>query len=373
MDAIIARRLRRHHLIGPASSPAEAVAGMCGAHCQIQSAAEVSVAMRVEGGTQEGVRRSLAEEKSLVKTFGPRGTVHLLPSADLAMWVGARSALPPERSPFTAEVRMSAAQTDQVVEAVDDALRSAPDGLTVEELTAEIVTRTGPWAGDLVMPAFQTFWARWRQAVATAADRGVLCFGSPRGRHVTYTSPSLWVPGFRPRPPAEAVHELVRHYLRSYGPATPAHMARWLGAPAGWMAARFADTTGLVELPEGFVVTGDESFGREHDRTLHLLPYFDAYGVGSHPRDRVFPGRAATRALNRGQAGNYPILLIDGIAAGVWHSRRSGRRLAVTVEPLNPLSRARTADLDDQVARLGHILDAKATLTVGEVTAGPHA
>ncbi|XVV08664.1 winged helix DNA-binding domain-containing protein [Actinoplanes sp. CA-131856] len=370
MDAIIARRLRRHHLIGPASSPAEAVAGICGAHCQIQSAAEVSVAMRVEGGTQASVRRALTEEKTLVKTFGPRGTVHLLPSADLAMWAGARSALPAERSPFAAGVRMSAAQTDQVVGAADEALRSAPDGLTVDELTTEIVARVGSWAGDPVMPAFQTFWARWRQAVATAADRGVLCFGLPRGRNVTYTSPSLWIPGFRPMPPGEAVQALVQHYLQSYGPATPAHMARWLGAPPAWMAARF---TGMTELEEGFVVPGDESFPPADGGGVRLLPYFDAYGVGSHPRDRIFPGRAATRALNRGQAGNYPLLLIDGLAAGVWHSRRSGRRLAVTVEPLDTLSRARLADLDDQVASLGRILDVSATLTVGKVTAGPHA
>ncbi|SNY68467.1 hypothetical protein [Paractinoplanes atraurantiacus] len=67
MDAIIARRLRRHHLIGPAKSAAEAVAAMCGAHCQIQSAAEVSVAVRVEGGTQASVRRAIVEERSLVK------------------------------------------------------------------------------------------------------------------------------------------------------------------------------------------------------------------------------------------------------------------------------------------------------------------
>ncbi|XVU29640.1 winged helix DNA-binding domain-containing protein [Actinoplanes sp. CA-054009] len=360
MDAIIGRRLRRHHLVGPAASPAEAVAGMCGAHCQIQSAAEVSVAMRVAGGTQAGVRHALTVERSLVKTFGPRGTVHLLPSADLPMWVGARSAIPAAASPFADSVRLTPAQTGLVVEAIDDALRSAPDGLTVDELTAGIVARVGPWAGDLVMPAFQTYWPRWRQAVATAADRGVLCFGLPRGRNVTYTSPALWIPGFQPMPSAEAIRLLVRRYLRSYGPATPAQMARWLGAPPGWMATVFTDSP-------------DDPVGPPGEGGVRLLPYFDAYAVGSHPREQIFPGRAAARALNRGQAGNYPVLLIDGIVAGVWHSRRSGRRLAVTVEPLDPLSRTHRADLDDQVASLGRILDATPTLTVGEVTAGPHA
>ncbi|WP_250008668.1 DNA glycosylase AlkZ-like family protein [Actinoplanes sp. M2I2] len=58
-------------------------------------------------------------------------------------------------------------------------------------------------------------------------------------------------------------------------------------------------------------------------RGVRLLSYFDAYGVGAHPRAVTFPGRAFERALDRGQAGNHPVLLIDGRAAGVWHQRRS--------------------------------------------------
>jgi hypothetical protein len=95
--------------------------------------------------------------------------------------------------------------------------------------------------------------------------------------------------------------------------------------------------------------------------------------VGSHPRDLLFPGAAADRALNRGQAGNYPVLLLDGVVAGVWHLRRSGRRLTVTVEPLRALGTARRRELEEQVERVGEILEGTATLTVGTVSVGPHA
>jgi hypothetical protein len=108
-------------------------------------------------------------------------------------------------------------------------------------------------------------------------------------------------------------------------------------------------------------------------RGVRLLPYFDAYGVGSHPRELLFPGDAYTRALAGGQAGNYPVLLVDGIVAGVWHQRRSGRRLQVTVEPLRKLTAAQLRSLDDQVARLGEIVDATPTLTLGKITVGAHA
>ena len=91
----------------------------------------------------------------------------------------------------------------------------------------------------------------------------------------------------------------------------------------------------------------------------------------------LFPGRAAERALvPSGQAGNYPVLLVDGEVAGVWHQKRSGRRIAVTVEPLRRLSKTQPADLEAQVARLGRILEGdadKVELTIGEVSVGPHA
>jgi hypothetical protein len=59
--------------------------------------------------------------------------------------------------------------------------------------------------------------------------------------------------------------------------------------------------------------------------------------------------------------------------AGVWHQKRSGRRIAVTVEPLRRLPKVRVAALEEQVARLGEVLEGDATLTIGEVTVGPHA
>ena len=62
--------------------------------------------MRVEGATRDDVRRALWEDRTLVKTFGPRGTVHLLPAADLGRWMAALGALP-WRSPFPDGVRMT--------------------------------------------------------------------------------------------------------------------------------------------------------------------------------------------------------------------------------------------------------------------------
>jgi hypothetical protein len=347
---------------------------MCGAHAQVLAAAETSVALRMEKATRADVQRALWDDRTLVKTFGPRGTVHLLPSDELPLWTSALSALPRSGGQHAPEVRMTADQTAEVIEALGGALSA--DDLTIDELSEQVVARTGSWAGDLVMPAFQEFWPRWRQAIPAAGRAGVLCYGPNRGRKTTYSNPQRFAP-FEPGNGEEALSELLRRFLHSYGPATPQQFAKWLSTSPEFVAKVFAATPGLerveVNGAPAWLVAGDTELPTDPVRGVRLLPYFDAYGVGSHPRELLFPGEAYTRALAGGQAGNYPVLLVDGIVAGVWHQRRSGRRLQVTVEPLRQLKAAQLRSLDDQVARLGEIVDATPTLTLGKITVGAHA
>ena len=165
-------------------------------HAQVLVAAELAVGRRIVGATRRDVQRALWEEWSLVKTFGPRGTVHLLSTADLPMWTGAFSALPLAVPHHPDPVRFSADEAEAVIAAMGDALRDAE--LTVGELTEAIRERTGEWAVERTMDAFQDKWPRWRQLTSAAAQRGVLCFGRNKGRNVTYTNPHRWLAGFRP-------------------------------------------------------------------------------------------------------------------------------------------------------------------------------
>lgn len=266
---------------------------MAGAHAQVQSAAEHSVALRVPGATRADVQRSLWTDHALTRMPGPRGTVHLLRTSDLPMWTGALGALP-QQSPFARDVRLTFAQTEDIVSAVEDALSDAE--LTLDELDHEVVRRTGPWAGDRVMPAFQELWPRWRQAIDAAAHRGVLCFGRPRGRRVTYTSPRRWIPSLTPVAAHDAVGWLLLHYLRAFGPATPRQFARWIGASPGWATEQFRSHRGaLVEVQldgtPAFVARGDHRFEGETPPAALLLPYFDSFVVGSHPLPASFPAR----------------------------------------------------------------------------------
>lgn len=309
-----ARRAERQFLgaPAPAGTPvAEVASTMLGAHAQVLSAAELSVGLRTDGATRAGVRAALWEDRTLVKTYGPRGTVHLLPTAELPFWTAALTAIPSGASPFAPDVRLTDEQAEEVVAAIGAALDGTT--LTLDELSEEVVARTGPWAGDLVMPAFQDLWPRWRQVMHRAGRSGALCFAPDRARRATYTRP----PHFEPLTSAEeGLTTLVRHYLRAYGPACPRHFAKWAAAPGAWSDRLFASLASSGEIErvdfEGepaWVAAGDTDFPEDPARVLRgvrLLPYFDAYGIAAQPRERLFPGRRTTGPSRAGRRATIP-------------------------------------------------------------------
>lgn len=65
--------------------------------------------------------------------------------------------------------------------------------------------------------------------------------------------------------------------------------------------------------------------------------------------------------------------MIDGVVAGVWHQRRSGKWIEITVEPLGRLTIPQRGALQTQAERIGEILEGQPRLRVGKVTAGAHA
>ena len=141
---VTARRMARHALTEPASDlgPADIAGVLCGAHAQVLSAAELSIGRRIAGATRTDVQRALWNDRTLVKTFGPRGTVHLLATSDLPMWTGALSALPSSVPLHPEPVRFTPEQADEVIAAIGNALAHAE--LTVDELTEAIVDRDRP-------------------------------------------------------------------------------------------------------------------------------------------------------------------------------------------------------------------------------------
>ena len=63
---------------------------LCGIHAQVMSAAELGLGARTDGLRPQDVQAALWQDRTLVKTWAMRGTLHLLAAADLPLIAAAR-------------------------------------------------------------------------------------------------------------------------------------------------------------------------------------------------------------------------------------------------------------------------------------------
>src|SRR5262249_10578484 len=150
------------------------------------------IGARVAGIARQDVVRELWERRSLVRTYGIRGTVNLFPADELPLWLAALRANPPPNTPARlATMGIGTAQMEDRGRAIGPAL----DGrrLTREELGSEVVRRVGPWAAERTFPAFAEMQPRWTPAIGHAATAGLLCFGPNLGSKVTFVRPDQWI------------------------------------------------------------------------------------------------------------------------------------------------------------------------------------
>jgi|AntDryMetagUQ255_1029468.scaffolds.fasta_scaffold14608_1 hypothetical protein len=160
-----------------------------------------------------------------------RGTLHLLPADELALYVGAQGLLKPRYE--QASWRKAFGMTSEEAVAVLDAIRAALDGppLTREEL--------GDAVGELLSDARLGDAVRgsWGVMPKLAAFRGDVVFAPPAGQRVRFTRPDRWLgEDWEPAEPKQAMAWMLHRYLAAYGPATREAFARWFGIPSAALA-----------------------------------------------------------------------------------------------------------------------------------------
>jgi hypothetical protein len=373
-DEVRARRLARSFLTERASGDrlVEVAGALCGVHAQVQASAELQLAVRVDGAAQADVRAALWEQRALVKAWTIRGTLHLHPADDLPLWFAARRAALGSRDkglpawPDPGGVVHPPLGADEV-EAVRAAVWDALDGrcLLRDELAGEVVARVGAAPRERLASGFAFF-----------LDE--LCQGPPQGSRITLARPDQWIPTesinpWREIDEEEALREVCRRFLRTYGPARPADFGEWF-ALKGPEARSLFD--GLApELEEidvagriCFVLAGDRSFPRPGEQT-RLLPEYDPYVMGFRERDQLVPRPVRELVASQGR-GRYEgpagtrLVLVDGVAAGVWQRRKRGRKIELDVRLARRIGRARRAELGREAERFGAFLGLEPVLSV---------
>ena len=356
-------RLSRHSLTTRASRDrlTDVVGRVCGIHAQVMSAAELSIAARVADVTSEDVRAALWRDRTLVKTWCMRGTLHLLPASELPLTVGALRRRKHYRS--GAWLRGHGVTLDEM-EGILEEVPRALDGraLTREELADAL-------AGPLGAGVREKLLSGWGALLKPAAYRGDLCFGPNRGQNVTFVRPDQWLPSWSDVDDGAAVREVVRRYLAAYGPATHDDFARWWGtdpAEGRRLLHSVGDELEEVEVDgqRAWLLADDVQhvLAQPEPDSVRLLPRFDCYVVGYRPRKRLVADRFAARVF-RAAGWIWSVLLVDGVAAGIWDLRRGKGVVEVRLEPFARLSRRRRQQVEIEAEQLGAFLGTRAQVS----------
>ncbi len=332
-------RIRRHHLDrrAPAGSLLSVVHRLCGLHAQVMSSADLTAWARIEDLERGAVQRAVWEDRTLVKTWAMRGTLHLLPTDELALWHaglgGIRRYL--KAALWQKYFGITLEELDRVTEAVAQAL----DGrvLTREELVKEVVALTGSASLGKKLAL-----SSWGTILKPAAFTGRLCFGPSIGQRVRFTRPETWL-GKAPLriDPAMATRTITRRFLSTYGPATYHDIARWwtgggVATAREWIAALGDEVTPVdVDGTPAWMLAADAREIRElrTPRSVRLLPAFDQYVVVASPHaDHLLP-RGLRHRVYRPQGWISPILLVNGRMHGVWRHTFKGSCVEVVIQP----------------------------------------
>jgi winged helix DNA-binding protein len=347
-NQVTAFRLGRHHLDErvrartPARAMLEVTAGIAGVHAQVMSSAELTLWARVEGLDPDAVRRALWEDRTLVKTWAIRGTLHLLPAAEFPLWQAALST----RRGYEAGAWLKAfGVTRQELQRLNDAVGEALDGrmLTREELAAKVGELTG--SAELGAKLRES----WGAMLKPAASLGRLSFAPNQGQQVRFTRPASWLEGWRDHDPDVAMLEVTRRFLAASGPVTREDFARWWGIPSPAQGAKLIERLGEevarveVDGVRAFVLAADlpelaeAGAARARSRSVRLLPAFDQYVItATQQAEHFLPGPFKARVY-RPQGWLSPVLLVGGRMDGIWRQESKGRRLLITIEPFAEL------------------------------------
>jgi AcrR family transcriptional regulator len=316
----LAFRLAGHHLHRRTSDPLEAVAA-CGIQEYPPGWWRVALHARAKGEPRE---------RDLVLVNAMRGSPYVVPRKDMAVFT---AALVPGDEGLKALVGSQVAK------------EAAAAGFTPREALDRVAqaAREGLADGPLDRDAFH-------QAMRERLPEGLLPWC--RGCKSHHVRPGFWralgplgvteMPGKATyalaRPPgmslAKARAELVRRFLRCYGPATHTDLASWAQTAPAHAKALFTAIDDELEAVDGkrFILAAER---KRYDsppaaRGVRLLGGYDPF-VGQPDREARAPDAARRKRLFPA-VGRPGVVLSDGKLAGVWRSRKNGDTLKITVD-----------------------------------------
>ena len=358
-----ARLVRRQHLAADAPNDLAATAGdLVGLHASDPVSVYLAAAARAPDLSQAAIADALYEHRRVVRVLGMRRTMFVVP-LDLAAVIRA-ACMPP----------IAARERRRVVELIRaEGLAADPEGWLAEaerETLAVLEASGEATAAELAreVPALRN---QFRIAVGKRYEGVVglstrLLFllaaewrimrGRPRGSLLSSQYRWALTDRWLPEPLADwtleqAQPQLVRRWLRAFGPGRLADIRWWTGWTLG-ETRRAIDALDVEEVDlgdgeRGLVLADDLAPEPMPDPVAALLPGLDPTVMGWQSRD-WFLGPHARRLFDtNGNAG--PTAWWDGRIVGGWAQRSDG---GIAVRLLEDVGREGVAAIDAKAERL---------------------
>ncbi len=303
-------------------------------------AARLAFRARAGGLTAADVDRARTEERSLLRAWMMRKTIHLIAVED-AGWI-----LPLFAPIIVRWSRKRLADFGLDRRGQDRALKLLHDAVDGEG------PLTRPELGErLERAGFETGQEFKVHLWLLATLDGSLCLGPDRGGQTCLVRTEDWLGPLERRPRDESLAELARRYLRAYGPADERDMARWAGLPLRDTRLAF----------DRIAAEPRRATRAARSPVVRLLGAYDNYNLGYVDRSFAIDAEHA-RTVNPGGGIIRPTITVDGRIVGTWSSKRSGKRLAVTIEPFEPLDPGIETAIADEVADIGRFEGVTSTM-----------
>jgi hypothetical protein len=313
------------------SSPLAAIERLVGMQAQWPPAPYVGLWARVEGFRRSTLERAV-QRGDVLKPSVMRGTLHLVTARDYPLFYAAFKEMNSWFGPLHLE------RGEAAIPGVLELLR---DGrITHAEIFAHL---------RAVYPELAEM--DWRRMVHAVRRHAHLIHARETAGWTTQPT-AIYE---RVEVPAEidasvARAEMVRRYLRAFGPATKADIADW----SGLRVRDFEDaldglaTYSTVEGRVLFDVPRAPLPGGNVPAPVRFLPKWDNVILGFADRTRIISDEIRKQVI--GKNGDVAqTVLVDGVVAATWAVDPKGK---VTVKPFAPLPRVWQRKVDDEAARL---------------------
>lgn len=338
-----------------AKDPAEIARSIAGAQAQDVYAGPLTFRSRSRTLAATDVTRARTEERSLLRTWVMRTTIHLIPTDDGGWW------LPLYEPGIERWSRRRLEQLGLPTTKQDKALRVAAKALADEGPLTRSEVRERIEAAGVALNT-QT----GMHIALTAVVSGIACLGPDKGKSTCLIRRKDWLDKPPPFDRGKSLAELARRYLRAFAPATDRDFAYWSGLPLRDVRAGLESISGEIQevrVGEDTMLAPRGALPRlPAAGQVRMLGNFDTYLLGWKDRTFSVTGEHATHVKEGGGGWIRPVIVEDGIVVGGWRSARKGSRLEITLNlPKSERERLKKK-LDAEIADIARFEGMEATV-----------